>query len=172
MGDSPQTPYPPDTTAEPKTEGPLADTTDLVIEGAELANQRAPGVRLTRVELRGCRLTGAELADAQLTDVTFTACRLDLAGLRFAKLQRVAFVDCRLEDCDLYGASLCDVLFEHSQLTRVRMSDVTIERVELSGCDLTGLEGAAALRGARIPWSDVVAHAGVFAGALGIEIVD
>ena len=47
-----------------------------------------------------------------------------------------------------------------------------IKRVELRGCDLTGLHGAEALRGTRMPWNDVLENGPLFATALGLEIVD
>ena len=48
----------------------------------------------------------------------------------------------------------------------------TLERVELRGCDLSGVRGPEALRGARMPWSDIVENAALFAHAAGVEIVD
>ena len=47
-----------------------------------------------------------------------------------------------------------------------------IQRVELRGCDLAGLSGVEALRTARMPWTDILENAALFATALGIEIVD
>jgi uncharacterized protein YjbI with pentapeptide repeats len=125
-----------------------------------------------RVELHRCRLTGVELAEATLTDVVFVECRLDLAGLRMAKLERVAFRDCRMTECDFYEASLTDVLFEHCELREATLSGVTLKRVELRRCDLAGLRGVEALRGARMPWTDVLENGPLFAVALGLEIVD
>jgi hypothetical protein len=78
------------------------------------------------------------------------------------------FRDCRLEEADFYGATLTSVLFERSPLTAATLSEATIERVELRGCELTGLNGAERLRGARMPWADIVASAGTFAATLGI----
>ena len=104
--------------------------------------------------------------------MTFTDCRLDLVGLRMAKLERVVFRDCRMEECDLYQATLTDVLFERCELRRARFSGVKLKRVELRGCELEGLEGIEALRGARMPWNDVLQNAPLFASALGLEIVD
>jgi uncharacterized protein YjbI with pentapeptide repeats len=82
------------------------------------------------------------------------------------------FSDCRLEELDLYGAQLQDVLFERCVLREATISNVKAKRVELRGCDLTGLRGAEALRGIRMPWNDVLENAPLFAGAVGIEIVD
>ena len=112
------------------------------------------------------------MAEAALTDVTFADCRLDLVGLRMAKLERVVFRDCRMAECDLYGASLTDVLFEHCELREATFSSATLKRVELRSCDLSGLRGVEALRGARMPWNDVLENGPLFATALGIEIVD
>jgi hypothetical protein len=47
-----------------------------------------------------------------------------------------------------------------------------VKRVELRGCDLTGLRGVEALKGARMPWNDVLENGPLFAAALGLEILD
>jgi uncharacterized protein YjbI with pentapeptide repeats len=89
-----------------------------------------------------------------------------------AKLERVVFRDCRMEECDLYASTLTDVLFERCELRNARFSGVKLKRVEFRGCELEGLEGIEALRGARLPWNDVLQNAPLFASALGLEIVD
>jgi len=143
-----------------------------VVVDPDWANVRAPRVSLERVVIRRARLTGAELSEARLRDVVFDECRIDLAGLRVAKLERVVFRDCRMSECELYNASLKDVLFERCELREATFSGMTIQRVELRGCDLTGARGADALRGARMPWDDVIENAALFAAVAGIEIVD
>ena len=75
-------------------------------------------------------------------------------------------------ECDLYGATVKDVLFERCELREATISAATLKRVELRGCDLTGLQGAEALRGARMPWADIVENAALFAHVTGVEIVD
>jgi len=40
----------------------------------------------------------------------------------------------------------------------------------MRGCKLEGIQGATSLRGVAMRWDDIVGNAGVFAGALGIEI--
>ena len=52
------------------------------------------------------------------------------------------------------------------------VSGVKLKRVELRGCDLAGLRGVEALRGARMPWNDVLENSPLFAAALGLEIID
>jgi uncharacterized protein YjbI with pentapeptide repeats len=172
LGKPPNSPYPPDQAenAAPVTE--LEDLVDAVVNDLDWANRQARGLVARRVELRRCRLTGAELAEAMLSDVTFMDCRLDLVGLRIAKLERVVFRDCRMTECDLYEASLTDVLFEHCELREATFSGVKLKRVELRGCDLAGLRGVESLRGARIPWNDVLENGPLFAAALGLEIID
>jgi uncharacterized protein YjbI with pentapeptide repeats len=150
----------------------LGDLVDVVAVDLDWANERTQRLSADRVELHRCRLTGTELAEATLRDVTFDECRIDLAGLRYAKLERVVFRDCRMGECDFYGATLKDVLFERCELREATFSAATLERVELRGCDLTAVRGAEALRGARMPWNDVLANAALFAGIAGIEIVD
>jgi uncharacterized protein YjbI with pentapeptide repeats len=72
----------------------------------------------------------------------------------------------------LYESSLKDVLFERCELREGTLSGCKLERVELRGCDLAGVRGADALRGARMPWGDVVENAALFASVVGVEIVD
>lgn len=64
-----------------------------------------------------------------------------------------------------------DALFERCELSEATFSAVSLQRVELRGCDLTGLRGAESLRGARMPWGDVLENATLFASVLGLEIV-
>jgi uncharacterized protein YjbI with pentapeptide repeats len=168
----PTSPYPPDPAEDAVPVAELADLVDVAVRDVDWANRQARGLVARRVELRQCRLTGAELAEAMLTDVTFVDCRLDLAGLRMAKLERVVFRDCRMSECDLYEASLTDVLFERCELREATVSGVKLERAEFRGCDLAGLRGVEALRGARMPWNDVLENGPLFASALGLEIID
>jgi uncharacterized protein YjbI with pentapeptide repeats len=172
LGKAPNSPYPPDLAddASPVTEP--EDLVDAVAQNLDWANRQARGLVARRVELRGCRFTGAELAESVLSDVTLTDCRLDLVGLRIAKLERVVFRDCRMTECDFHGASLTDVLFDHCELREATFNGVRLKRIELRGCDLTGLRGVEALRGARMPWNDVLENGPLFAAALGLEIID
>ncbi|MFL5953739.1 MAG: pentapeptide repeat-containing protein [Gaiellaceae bacterium] len=172
MSKPPRSPYPPDVDEEARAPEELDDLVDAVVVDRDWANERAHRLSLERVELRRCRLTGTELAEASLRDVTFDECRIDLAGLRHARLERVVFRDCRMGECDFYGTSLKDVLFERCDLREATLSAAKLERVELRGCDLSGVRGADALRGARLPWNDVIENAALFARLAGIEIVD
>lgn len=173
MSKAPVSPYPPDVEEDaPAFAGEPGDLVDAVVADCDWANVRAQRWSAERVELRRCRLTGTELAEATLRDVVFDECRVDLAGLRHARLERVVFRDCRMGECDFYGATLKDVLFERCELREATFSALKLERVELRGCDLAGVRGAEALRGARMPWSDVIENAALFASVAGIEIVD
>ena len=172
MGKPPVSPYPPDLADEREPVVDLGDLVDAAVTDLDWANGKARGLAARRVELHRCRLTGSELSEASLSDVTFGECRLDLVGLRLARLERVVFRDCRMNECDLYEATLTDVLFERCDLREATLDRAKLDRVELRGCDLSGLRGAEALRGARMPWNDVLENAPLFATTLGIEIVD
>jgi uncharacterized protein YjbI with pentapeptide repeats len=169
---SPRSPYPPDPAEDAAPALELAELEDSVATDLDWSNQQTRRLGALRAEVRRCRLTGTELAEAALIDVTFSDCRLDLVGLRFAKLERVVFRNCRMEECDFYGATLTDVLFESCELRGARFGDVKVKRVELRGCGLAEVDGVDSLRGARMPWNDVLQNAPLFATALGLEIVD
>ena len=100
-----------------------------------------------------------------------TECRADFAGFRQAKLERVVFRDCRLEEADFGGASLTDVVFERCDLRRASFAGCRGERLQLSGCTLAELVGVEALRGARMPWGDILENGPLFAAALGIQVI-
>jgi uncharacterized protein YjbI with pentapeptide repeats len=168
----PLEPYPPDLPEDPEEQDLEAGLTDVLVRDADWANRRVARASLLRVELQTVRLTGADLAESTFRDVRFVGCRLDLAAARLAKFERVVFSDCRLEELDLYGSQLQDVLIERCVLREATISGVTAKRVELRDCDLTGLRGAEALRGVRMPWNDVLQNAPLFAGVVGVEILD
>jgi uncharacterized protein YjbI with pentapeptide repeats len=168
----PLEPYPPDLPEDPEEQDLEAGLTDVVVRDADWANRRVARASLLRAELHTVRLTGADLAESTFRDVRFVGCRLDLAAARLSKFERVVFSDCRLEELDLYGSQLQDVLFERCVLREATISGVTANRVELRGCELTGLRGAEALRGMRMPWTDVLQNAPLFAGVVGVEILD
>jgi uncharacterized protein YjbI with pentapeptide repeats len=168
----PLQPYPPDLPDQPEEPDLEAGLTDAVVRDVDWANRRVARASVLRTELHTVRLTGADLAESTFRDVRFVGCRLDLAAARLSKFERVLFSDCRLDELDLYGAQLQDVLFERCALREATISGVKSKRVELRGCDLTGLRGAEALRGMRMPWNDVLENAPLFAAVAGVEIVD
>ena len=147
----------------------LADT---AIRGADLANLRAPKAALRRVAVEHARLTGAELGEASLQDVTLTGCRFDLGSLTAARIERAVFADCDLRETSLAEAVLRDVRFENCDLGGVELDRVRLQRVELRGCRLDGIRSVENLRGAAMPWEDIVGNAGLFAAAAGIRAIE
>ena len=168
---APKTPYPPDIDPDAEPPASLDDCVDARVENGDFSNTRALGSSLRRVELHLCRLTGIELGEATWSDVVLTDCRIDYAGFRNAKLERVVFRDCRLEEADFGGTSLTDVVFERCGLRRASFAGCRGDRRQLSGCDLTELVGVEALRGASMPWDDILENAPLFAQALGIQVL-
>jgi uncharacterized protein YjbI with pentapeptide repeats len=144
---------------------------DVEAVGSDLANLDARGGALTRVLARLCRLTGAQVIDASLRDVTFADCRMEYAVFAGARLDRVVFRDCDLREVSLEDTQLRDVRFERCDLSGAALRRSRLLRVELEGCRLDGLNAISDLRGAALPWPDIVAQAGTFAAALGIGVV-
>jgi uncharacterized protein YjbI with pentapeptide repeats len=172
VSNEPRAPYPPDSDEEAPPPESLDDVVDARLADRDFSNARTLRSSLRRVELHLCRLTGIELAESTWSDVVLTECRADLAGFRHAKLERVVFRDCRLEEADFGGARLTDVVFERCTLRRASFAAARAERLQLAGCDLSELVGVEALRGARMPWNDVLQNAPLFAQALGIRVLD
>ena len=63
----------------------------------------------------------------------------------------------RFEGCDLSGADI---------------SGARLERCSMRRCTLEGLRGVDRLRGVAMPWDDILAAAGVFAGELGVQLLE
>jgi uncharacterized protein YjbI with pentapeptide repeats len=145
---------------------------DCELSGCNLSNLRASGADVGRVAFDNCRLTGLALPDATLRDATFRGCRVDLASFSFSRLERVTFDDCVLAQADFLEAKLRSVRFHGCDLTRADFRGVRLERCELRRSDLTGAQGIDSLRGAALEWADIVDMAGVWATALGLEVLE
>ena len=145
---------------------------DCELRGCNLSNLQAGGAALRRVVLDNCRLTGMALADATLADVTVRGCRVDLASFALSRLERVTFDDCLLAQADFLEGKLESVRFHGCDLTRADFRGVRLQRCELRGSDLTGAQGIDSLRGVAMEWTDIVDMAGVWAAALGIEVLE
>jgi uncharacterized protein YjbI with pentapeptide repeats len=145
---------------------------DAALTGCSLANVQGRSARVTRALIEGSRLTGFVLSEAALTDVTFRGCRADLASFGFSHLVRVTFEDCLLAQTDFLDARLDAVRFLDCDLSRADFRGARLEGCEFRRCDLAGVEGAASLRGAAFEWPAIVAMAGTWAAALGIEVLD
>jgi uncharacterized protein YjbI with pentapeptide repeats len=144
---------------------------DVVVEGGNLANLAAPEAAMNRVAIAGARMTGAQLTRAKLVDVVFRDCLLDLATFAGTTLERVRLEGCRLSQADFREAFWRDVRLDACDLTEADLTGLRIAGAELHGCTLDGLVATERLRGAAMPWADVVGHAGVLASTLGIRVL-
>jgi uncharacterized protein YjbI with pentapeptide repeats len=140
---------------------------DCTASGLDLANAELPGLELTCSSVRDSRLVGAALGGT-IRDVVLSGCVLDLASLRMCKLARCVFRECSLREVGLYAAELESVLFEGCDLTAADLSGATFAVSELQRCELQGIRGIEALRGARIPLAELLPITPLLAEALGI----
>ena len=86
-------------------------------------------------------------------------------------------VDVVAEDIDWAGQRAPGLSARRVELRRCTLREATLaaatlQDVELRGCDLAGMIGAEALRGARMPWNDVIENVALLAAVVGIEIVE
>jgi uncharacterized protein YjbI with pentapeptide repeats len=146
--------------------------TDVVVVRGNLANMVVAEPALRRVTITGARLTGAEWTRGRIADVVFRDCRIDLATFAGTTFERTTFDGCRLAQTDFRDALLRSVRFDHCDLTEADLSGVRIDRCELRDCTLDGLVALDRLRGAAMPWADVVGNAALLAAALGIRVLD
>ena len=64
------------------------------------------------------------------------------------------------------------VRFHRCDLSRADFRGARMQRCEFRRSDLTGLQGIENLRGSAMEWPDIVGMAGLWATALGIEVLD
>jgi uncharacterized protein YjbI with pentapeptide repeats len=146
--------------------------TDVVVERGELANLVAAEPALRRVEIAGARLTGVRWTRGRLEDVAFRDCRIDLASFAGTTFERVAFTGCRLAQTDFREALWRSVRLEDCDLAETDLTGLRIDRCVLAGCTLDGVVAVERLRGAALPWADVVGNAALLAAALGIRVLE
>jgi uncharacterized protein YjbI with pentapeptide repeats len=144
---------------------------DCTAAALDLANAELPGLELTCSSIRDSRLVGAALGGT-FRDVVLSGCVLDLASLRMCKLARCVFRECSLREVGLYAAELESVLFEGCDLTAADLSGATFAVSELQRCELQGIRGIEALRGARIPLAELLPITPLLAEALGITATE
>jgi uncharacterized protein YjbI with pentapeptide repeats len=145
---------------------------DVELRGCDLANVRASHGSWMRVRAETCRMTGLIVADSLLRDVTIRDCRADLASFAGCRLQRVVFEDCQMVQTDFLEAELDAVRFVHCDLGELDLRGARLRGCELSGNRLEGIRGVERLSGVSMPWPDIVGAAGLWAAALGIQILD
>ena len=146
--------------------------TDVELDTCNLATIDARSGSMRRVSARGCRMTGLLWTEGALRDVRLSDCAIDLASFAAATIEHVVFERCILRQTDFQDADLRLVSFVDCDLTDADVSGSRLAHCELRGCTLDGLRGAASLRGAAMPWADIVAAAGTFADAVGVRVLD
>jgi len=146
--------------------------TEVVVDRGDLSNVEARRAGIRVAALSGCRMTGIALTGATLRDVTIRNAQLNLASFAGARLTRVTFEDCVMRQTDVMDAELESVRFHACDMTEFDLRGATLSRCELRDCRLDGVRGADRLRGAAMPWSDIVAMAGIWAGELGIRTLE
>jgi uncharacterized protein YjbI with pentapeptide repeats len=149
------------------------ELTDVELRGCDLANLRAgPRGGWIRVRATNCRMTGLTFADGVLRDVWLQGCRIDLASFAGTRLHRVTFEGCDLSQTDFLEAELDGVRFTDCDMIATDLRGAKLRRCELRSNRLDELRGAERLRGAAMPWVDIVGGAGLWAQALGISALD
>ncbi len=144
--------------------------TDVAFDACNLSNVKLSDASFARVLIAQSKLSGLHVTKGLFVDVEFNGCRMEFASFGQAKLKHVTFTDCRLSEADFSETTLDRVRFVDCDLSRATFARMRVERSEMRNCKLTELKGLAELRGVAMEWNDILAHADVFASALGIGI--
>jgi uncharacterized protein YjbI with pentapeptide repeats len=145
---------------------------DCALERCNLAVAVVRRGSMRRVTVTGSRLTGLQWTGGEVGESSFSDCRADMASFESSKLSHVVFSDCDLRDADFRSARLEAVRFERCDLAGADLGGARLERCSMRGCVLDGLRGVDRLRGVAMPWEDIAAAAGVFAGEIGVRVLE
>jgi uncharacterized protein YjbI with pentapeptide repeats len=144
--------------------------TDVVLAGCDLSNVDACDGDFNRVAIRRSRLVGFSLSGGRARDLDVQGSSLQLASFADAGLRSVRFEGVDLREACFQRARLQGVQFIDCRLTGADFRQARLTGCAIRGASLVGIVGVEALRGIRMPWSDIVGSAGALAMALGIEI--
>jgi uncharacterized protein YjbI with pentapeptide repeats len=145
---------------------------DCCFRRANLANTVVHNGSMRRVDFGGCRLTGFTWTSGDARKANLSDCRADMASFESSRLSHVTFSDCDLREADLRSTRMEAVRFERCDLSRADLRGARLERCEMRGCTLDGLRGVDRLRGVAMPWNDILAAADVFAGEIGVRVLE
>jgi uncharacterized protein YjbI with pentapeptide repeats len=142
------------------------------LERCDLSNAEAHAGSMRRVTCADGRLTGLRWTSGEIRDTQFRDCRADLASFERSGFSQVVFEDCNLREVDFRAARMESVAFRRCDLSGADIQGARLGGCSMSGCVLDGLRGVDRLRGVAMPWADILAAAGVFAGEIGVRLLD
>ena len=143
---------------------------DVILRACDLSNVDGRGGSLRRVEIHGSRLLGFGLTCGTVQDLRVFDSSLALASLAFSKLRDVIFERVDLAEASFMDAQLESVTFIDCKLVGTDFRGVKLKSCAIRGTSLDGILGVDCLRGAAMPWVDVLDSAGALAAALGINV--
>ncbi|MFE1594268.1 pentapeptide repeat-containing protein [Nocardia sp. NPDC058705] len=137
----------------------------------DLANVQADDSTMLETVIAHGRLTGLSWTAGVLRDVLIESTRADLSSFAQSRLRTVVFRDCDLRQADFQGTEFRNVRFERCNLVGARFAGARIQQnLRFEDCDLTGIYGVTALRGATIQGGDLQGLASTLARELGITV--
>jgi uncharacterized protein YjbI with pentapeptide repeats len=145
---------------------------DCQLVRCNLSNAVVHAGSMRRSSVSGARLTGLAWTSGEIGEATFSDCRADLASFERTGMSGVVFEDCNLREADFRATRMESVAFRRCDLTGADISGARMGGCSMAGCTIEGLRGVDRLRGVAMPWPDILAAAGVFAGEIGVRLLD
>jgi uncharacterized protein YjbI with pentapeptide repeats len=142
------------------------------LERCNLSNALVHAGSMRRSSVLGARLTGLAWTSGEIGDCEFRDCRIDLASFERTGMSGVVFEACDLREADFRAARMESVAFRRCDLSGADISGARLGGCSMEGCSIEGLRGVDRLRGVAMPWTDILAAAGVFAGEIGVRLLE
>jgi uncharacterized protein YjbI with pentapeptide repeats len=149
---------------------PRFHVSGVEFQDCNLSNLKAPDCAIRRTMFVQSKMTGIHTAGGTFGDTEFANCILDFALFDRVRFKQVTFSNCQMRDVDFSDTTFDRVLFIDCDLARATFDRVRVVESEMRRCALTGVRGIGQLSGIAMEWSDILAHADLFAAGLGIQI--
>ena len=147
-----------------------SELVDLALTSCDVIGVLAQKSRLERVTITQSRLRGTTWAGGVVRDLTLEQVTGEDVSFRFSILRAVTFRDCHLPGVDFTNVEFDNVRFERCVLQRAVFDHAKVKSLRIEQCDLAGATGVLALRGASMPFDDVLSLAPSLAREIGITI--
>jgi len=124
---------------------------DVRLIGCELANLRARGLTMTRVEFIDCRMTGLSGGDVDARDVLIREGGQRYCQFRASRFKAAEFDSCNFEESDFQDTDFTGAVFRRCNMRNVEMGQAKLYDADLRGSMIEGLHiGLEGLRGALV----------------------
>jgi uncharacterized protein YjbI with pentapeptide repeats len=143
---------------------------DCVLEGVQAGALDVADSWWRDVVVADCRFGALTAYSSTLDRVRVSGGKVDFLNLRDATVSELRFERCHVGELDLGGARVRRLSFAECRLDRLAVTGAKLEDADLTGAELTAVEGLEGLAGATISEEQLARLAPAMAAHLGLKV--